>query len=248
MQNNSITKFTFVIPFRYRIDRIIPLRRVIEWLNGFNGTNILLIEQDTHSKIDQLSFKCDHHFVESSLPFNKSWAYNIAIKRVTSPYIIFLDADFIMDPQQLIDCLNVVDSYDCLVPTKTITNLSPMESNMDTRTILSIKRPEEKKTIMDHIVIFKRDSLLRIGGWNEDFFGGNDDNEFQEMKVKKMLNWKQMDFDGSHISHGFSGWDKSLLSRNEELMKFIKTQPDSFYPQHVQLVLPKIGYQNRFQL
>jgi hypothetical protein len=63
-----------------------------------------------------------------------------------------------------------------------------------------------------------------------------------------MLNWKQMDFDGSHISHGFNGWDQSLLGRNAELMKFIKTQPDSFYPQHVQSVLPKIGHQNRFQL
>lgn len=248
MQNTSISKFTFVIPFRYRIDRIIPLRRVIEWLNGFNGTNILLIEQDTHSKINHLTLKCDHYFVESSLPFNKSWVYNIALKRVTSPHIIFLDSDFIMDPQQLIECLNIADSYDCVIPTKTITNLNPMESNLDTRSIISIKRPEMKKTIMDHIVIFKRDSILRIGGWNEDFFGGNQENEFQEIKVKKMLNWKQMDFDGSHIAHGLSGWDQSLLTRNEELMKFVKTQPDGFYHQHIQSVLGKIGHQNRFQL
>ncbi len=248
MQNNTITKFTFVIPFRFRMDRIIPLRRVIEWLNGFNGTNVLVIEQDTHSKISNLSLKCDHHFIESSLPFNKAWAYNIALKRVTSPYIIFLDADFIMEPQQLIECLNMVESYDCIVPTKTITNLNPMESNMDTLSILSISRPELKKTIMDYIVIFNRESLLRIGGWNEDFFGGNEDNEFQEMKVKRMLNWKQMDFDGRHISHGFSGWDQNLLKRNSELMKFIKTQPDNFYNQHVNSVLGKIGYQNRFQL
>ncbi|NBO22861.1 glycosyltransferase, partial [bacterium] len=222
MQNTAIPKYTFIIPFRYRIDRIIPLRRVIEWLNGFNGTNILLVEQDTHSKINQFTFKCDHYFIESSLPFNKAWAFNVALKRVSSPYVIFVDADFIMDPQQLIECLNISGQYECVLPTKTITNLNPMESNLDTRTILTIRRPELKRSMLDHISIFKRESILKIGGWNEDFFGGNEDNEFQEMKIRKMLSFKQMDFDGSHISHGFNVGEQIMIQRNIELINFIK--------------------------
>lgn len=55
MQNTYIPKFTYVIPFRYRHDRIIPLKRVIDWLSGFQGIEVLLIEQDKHSKIEHLN-------------------------------------------------------------------------------------------------------------------------------------------------------------------------------------------------
>ena len=139
------------------------------------------------------------------------------------------------------------DNYDCVIPTKTVTNLNFQESNMDTRAMLAVSRPEEKKNILDHIVIFKRESLINIGGWNEDFFGGNDDNVFQEKKIKKMLKWKQMDYDGKHLIHGTPEVDLGLLNRNKQLMEMIDKQPDNFLIQHVQDVILKIGRLNRFQ-
>jgi glycosyltransferase involved in cell wall biosynthesis len=248
IENNTyLPKFTFIIPFRYRQDRIIHLRRVIEFLNGFNGTSVMVIEQDKHSKLAHLNLRCNHYFVENSVPFNKSWAFNIALKRVISPYVIFMDADFLMDPNELINCMKEADNYDCVLPTSTVTKLNFIESNTDTRTLLSIKRPENKKSMLDHIAIFKRESLINIAGWNEDFFGGNEDNIFQEKKVKKLLKWKQFEYDGKHLIHGAPEVDLGLLNRNKELIEAIDKQPDSFLVQHIHDVVSKVGKLNRFQ-
>jgi len=46
MQNLYKPKFTYVIPFRYSQDRILPLRRVVEWLSGYQGVEVLIVEQD----------------------------------------------------------------------------------------------------------------------------------------------------------------------------------------------------------
>ena len=55
MQNTYIPKFTYIIPFRYKPDRIIPLKRVIDWLSGFQGVDVIVVEQDKHSKIKNLN-------------------------------------------------------------------------------------------------------------------------------------------------------------------------------------------------
>ena len=109
MQNTYVPKFTYIIPFRFSPDRIISLRRVIDWLSGFQGIDVLIVEQDTHSKISHLNMRARHLFIESSLPFNKSWAFNVALKRCTSPIVVCADADFIMDPNDLIQSLNAID-------------------------------------------------------------------------------------------------------------------------------------------
>ena len=140
MQNTYIPKFSYVIPFRYRVDRIIPLRRVIDWLSGFQGIEILLIEQDKHSKISHLNLRVNHHFIKNEGPFNKGWAFNYAIKRALSNFIIFGDADFIMNPNDLIQSLKTLESCDCVIPTSNIINLEHVESVGDMNAIFNIKR------------------------------------------------------------------------------------------------------------
>jgi hypothetical protein len=58
-----VPKFSYIIPFKFRQDRIIPLRRVIDWLAGFQGIEVIVIEQDTHSKINHLNLKAKHIFI-----------------------------------------------------------------------------------------------------------------------------------------------------------------------------------------
>ena len=191
MNNTHVPKFTYVIPFRYRADRIIPLRRVVDLINGFQGSEILIVEQDKHSKISHLALKANHIFIENDLPFNKSWAFNVALKRVISPVVIFADADFILNPNQLIESLNVLENYDCVIPTSNIVNLSPQESAADLNTIFTINRKEYKFSMTNGCVIFKKEAILKIGGWNEDFIGVSHENQFQDHKIKTLLNYKQ---------------------------------------------------------
>jgi hypothetical protein len=90
---NQQNAFTFIIGYRHRIDRLNNLRRTLDWINGFSGGQIILVEQDKHSKISHLNLKCQHIFVKSNMPYNRSWAFNVGLKHAKSNLIVFSDSD-----------------------------------------------------------------------------------------------------------------------------------------------------------
>lgn len=245
MVQTYVPKFTYIIPFRFRLDRILPLRRVVEWLSGFQGIEILLIEQDRHSKIDNLNLKVNHIFLKSEAPFNKSWAYNVGMRRAQAPVIIFGDADFLMNPLELIECLKMVESHDCVFPTDKVVNLSAQESLMDTNSVLKLQRFQNKKNILDGISIFKKEAINRIGGWNEDLIGLGYENEFNILKIQKILNAKQMNYAGYHMFHHPDFTPQELIARNKQIYDIYKND-QNLIGQHIQQTLPKIGNMGRF--
>ena len=52
--------FSCIILYRHNIQRWNNLKRILEWLNGFSRVEIIIVEQDTHSKIGHLSFPGKH--------------------------------------------------------------------------------------------------------------------------------------------------------------------------------------------
>jgi glycosyltransferase involved in cell wall biosynthesis len=245
MVQSYVPKFTYIIPFKFSSDRILSLKRVVEWLSGFQGVEIMIVEQDTHSKIDYLNFKATHVFLKSTIPFNKSWAYNVGIKRAMSKTIIFGDADFVMNPMELIESLKMIDSFDCIIPTDSVVKLSPSESQMDTNSIFRIDRVETKSNILDGISIFNKDAIMKIGGWNEDMIGLGFENSFQEMKMNKYLNSKQLNFKGYHLFHQPDSTPQQLQMRNKQILE-VYSKDKNLIDQHVSQTLPKIGFANRF--
>jgi glycosyltransferase involved in cell wall biosynthesis len=246
MQNLYKPKFTYVIPFRYSRDRILPLRRTIEWLSGFQGIEVLIVEQDKVSKIAEMNLKARHIFLESDAPFNKGWAYNVALRRTTSNVLVFGDADFIMNPNEMIEGLKSLEFFDCIIPTKSISRLNNMESNADLSQIFTIKREEFKFNLCDGMSMFKRETIQKIGGWNEDILGNGYVNKFQDLKIKKMLNYKEMDFIGYHLYHIPTLPDQMLSQRNQSILEYYE-KPDSDLNQHINNTVPKAGFLNKYQ-
>lgn len=248
MQNTYTPKFTYVIPFRFRTDRIIPLRRVVDWLSGFQGIEIMIVEQDKNSKISGLNFRATHVFLQSEGPFNKSWAFNVALKRAKSNTLVFGDADFIMNPNHLIESLKMLESHDCVIPTDNLINLNHGESVGDMNAIFQIQRPGVKANLTDGISIFKKDSLYRIGAWNEDFFGIGFTNKFQDKKIKQLLKYKQMNFSGYHLFHQPDGFDMAMNQRNSQILDFFNDGDVNKLNQHINMSLPRMGLMNKMTL
>jgi hypothetical protein len=241
-------KLTFVIPFQFRPDRIIHLRRVVDWLQGFQGGEILIVEQGKNSHLNGLSIRANHIFVESDMPFNKSWLYNIALKRISSPLVVLIEADVIMNPQHFIESLKIADNFDCVVPCNNIIKLSIQESQQDFNNILSINRTESKQNLCDGIIIFKRESLWRIGGWNEDIMGLDGfDNKFQEMKIRKGLSVKEMEYSAYHFFHYPDKALDDLKNRNSQIYDHFIKADISALNLHINQTAPKIGCINKYQ-
>jgi len=245
MQNTYKPKFTYVIPFRYSPDRIMSLRRVLDWLSGYQGIEVIIVEQDKHSKIDHFTFKARHIFCESEAPFNKGWAYNVALRRSNSNILVFGDADFVMNPNELIEGLKALEFVDCVLPTNSVVKLNPNESNMDLGSIFNVKRSEPKTNLSDGVSLYKREAIMKIGGFNEDILGLGHCNKFQDLKIKRMLTYKTLDFIGYHISHRTIVEDASLVQRNQQIYDYYN-QPNSDLNSHIFSTVPKSGYVNKY--
>lgn len=248
MQNTFIPKFTYVIPFRFSNDRIIPLRRVLDWLSGFQNIEVMIVEQDKHSKISHLNLKANIVFVESDAPFSKAWAYNIAMKRSNSPFLIFGDADTVMNPHNLISSIKEAESSDCVLATSELIKLELNESVMDLNSILSLNKKGFTVNPFEGITIFKRESIQKVGGWNEDFLGsGGYESKFQDFKCSKLLNVKKMDFVGYHFPHLSYPFDLNLSQRNTQMLDTYSKIDVTQLQQHIQMSGPRVGLLNKYQ-
>lgn len=247
MQKTFVPKFSFIIPFRYEPDRIIPLRRVVEWLNGFQGVEVLIVEQDTHSKIEYMNLKAKHIFTESQYSFNKSWAYNVGLRWSTSNIVIFGEADTIMNPHDLIRSLETLETCDAVFPLKNIIKLDHQESLTDLSNIFRINKMGIPNTLTGGISLFKKESIQKIAGWNEDFVGISLENQFQDMMVKKFLNWKQMDFNGFHMNHQPEKFDINIHQRSQQILSTFEKADDNQLRNHINAVSQKAGALNKYQ-
>ena len=125
-----INTFTFVIGYRHSIDRLNNLKRTLDWINGFSGSQVLLIEQDSHSKISHFNLRCEHIFVKSKMPYNRSLAFNIGMKYAKSNIVVCGDSDLIMRPEDFIQGLKLLDQYEMVSPYNSVVDLTPQENNL----------------------------------------------------------------------------------------------------------------------
>lgn len=246
-------RVTYVIGYRHRMDRIINLRKVLEWLASFNNVDVIIVEQDKYSKISHLNLRATHVFIKSDKPYNRSWAFNVALKRNKNPVIIFGDCDIVMDPQELVNSINELNNFDVVSPYSSVLDLTPEETNYPFNMLPQIQRAgrgendNQKINLCGGIVIFKAESIVKIGGWNEDFVGWGGEDDFQTIKVKKLgLTYKEMPYRCYHFWHNRDQADMSNYQRTMNLLQQMSTLDVSKLQMHVNATVGKIGTLNKY--
>jgi len=244
--------FTFIIAYRHQPDRLKLLRRTIDWVNSFSGSQVILVEQDKHSKISNLDLKCKHIFVKSVMPFNKAWAFNIGLEYAKSEIIVFGDSDIVMRPDDFIKALGEVKNYDMVNPYNSVVDLTLEESNLPLEHIMNISRSgrgtddNQKINIGGGICIFRRESIIKIGGWCEDFLGWGGEDDYQELKIKKFLNWTELDSNCFHLYHIKQVVDQIHYSNNIGFLKKAASLSDDNFMRMINNSKPKIGKLNKY--
>ena len=244
--------FTYVIGYRHNLERLQNLRRVLDWINGFARVEVLLVEQDTHSKISHLNLKAKHIFTKSDMPYNRSWAFNVALKHANSNIIVFGDSDLIMVPNQFIAGLQAIQEYEMVSPYHSVVDLTPQESNLSLEQVININRPgrgetdNQKINISGGIAMFRRDAIQKIAGWNEDFIGWGGEDDFQTMKVKNFLTWTELQARCFHLYHERGMPDMKWYQRNLDLLSKTSQMDKSQLQKVILNQLPKIGMKNKY--
>jgi len=251
MKNNY--KFSFIICYRHRTDRLNPLKKVIDWINSFAGAEIILVEQDTNSKISELNLDAKHIFIESSELFNKSWGFNVGLKYSTTNKIIFSDTDIVMNPNKFIESINLLDKYDMVSPYNKVIDLNECESNLPMKNIMSINRlgrgdeDIQKINICGGIAMFTRSAIEKIHGWNELFVGWGAEDDFQSIKSKHFLNHIELTGNCYHLYHTRGLTDVDAYKRNLNLFNKYRLMSKGELSVNIKHLNNK-GLKNKYQL
>lgn len=247
-----MSAFTFIIGYRHKPDRLSNLRRTLDWINGFSGGQIILVEQDKHSKISHLNLKCQHIFVKSNQPYNRSWAFNIGLKYSKSNIICCGDSDLIMNPQDFINGLQAVQQYEMVSPYSSVVDLTPQESNFPLEAIVKIDRPgrgetdNQKINISGGISIFRKEALQKIGGWSENFIGWGGEDDFQTIKVQNFCTWSELQAKVYHLYHDKEAPDSKLYQRTLQILQKAHSMSKEDLAKSINNESQKIGMKNKY--
>lgn len=237
--------FTFIIGYRHSPDKFNNLRRTLDWINGFAGVDVILVEQDTHSKISHLNLKARHIFLKTDKPYNKSWGFNIGVKVSKSNVIVFSDLGIILNPNSFIEGLKLLEKYDMVSPVNKVIELQPNESGLQINDILNINRFGREKQLCESISIFRKDAILKIGGWYEELIGNGED-DFLSNKVKHFLNFTEMENNVYQLHYNREVPNMALQQRNLQLLQTLNNLSKEDLIKSINLSLPKISQINKY--
>jgi predicted glycosyltransferase involved in capsule biosynthesis len=244
--------FTYIISYRHSIERLNNLKRVLEWINAFSGAEVIVVEQDKHSKIKDIKLSCRHIFLKSNMPFNKSWGFNVGLKYANSNVIIFGDSDLIMDPQEFINSVRLLEQYEMVNPYNSVIDLNQQESGAGLENIMRINRPGRGETdiqkvpLCGGICIFRKDAIHKIGGWHENFVGWGGEDDFQSIKVKNFLSWHENSTKCYHLYHDRPAPDMKWYQRNLQLLQKLSPMSKEELQKVINTEVPKSGLKYKY--
>jgi glycosyltransferase involved in cell wall biosynthesis len=244
--------FTYIIGYRHRADRLNNLRRTLDWVNGFTNVQIILVEQDKHTKISHLNLRCEHIFVKSNMPYNRSWAFNVGLKYAKSQIVVFGDSDLIMNPEDFINGLKAMSEFEMVSPYSSVLDLTPQESGLPLEQVIKIERPgrgetdNQKINISGGIAIFRKESALKIGGWSEDFVGWGGEDDFQTIKVQHFLKWSELKAKCYHLYHSRETLDQKQYQKTLQILQKSSQLSREEIQRSIAMSSPKIGLKNKY--
>jgi hypothetical protein len=201
-------KFSYIIAYKHNEERILNLKRVISWIKSLGDVEIIIIEQDDSPKLpNEIEIDFNYKFIENKFPFCKSWAFNIGTNISTNEIIVFGDSDLIMNSDEFLSAISKLDSYEVVNPYKRVIDLKLNENDFTLEELSKIEREFrgekdiQKTPIAGGIIAFRKASLLKIGGWCEEFIGWGAEDDFQSIKIKMFLNWIEFDNRCYHLFH-----------------------------------------------
>jgi hypothetical protein len=166
--------------------------------------------------------------------------------------IVFGDCDLIMDPNKFIESLRMLDTYECVSPYSRVIDLLPNEIHLPLEQLQLINRPGRGETdiqkicLSGGIIMYRRASIIRIGGWCEDFIGWGGEDDYQSFKSKAFLNWFENTGTCFHLWHERGAPDPGPYHRNLELLNKLIVLPNQETEKLINASLPKIGLKNKY--
>ncbi len=166
----------------------------------FPDIEIILIEQDTESKLDlDKALNIEHLFIYNSGLFNRSWAFNCAARKSNKNIFVFADADIFLEKEGYIKCFEATGDFEAITPNKVeISNISIAEDTEDPIHFLNMRKLH---SFAGGMLIITRSAFEKIGGWDERFEGWGGEDDAMSHLIYNRLRSKSFNLPNYHIDH-----------------------------------------------
>lgn len=192
---------SYIIPYRSDNEgyRETNLKIVLEWLSNFDDLEIILVEQDAISRLDQRILPLDskHVFVFNQGIFNKAWALNVGFKEANGDVIAIGDSDITIDPKALANAFSTcLQRFDAVNPYSDLIDLSAeaskgiLLSDYKRDKLAPMMLDKNRKKVKEHlcfsggIVLFKSVFYEMLGGFDERFEGWGAEDDAMDIKIR----------------------------------------------------------------
>ena len=209
-------------------DRRKALMYVVSYLRQmFDRLNIIVVEQDTSPKLKAADLPhCQLIFVYNAGLFNRGWSNNVGVNATRRPFIAFADCDIFLKKESYLNCFDALQFFDAVDPKKSyITNVGlppdaicPHKSinhqEKDSQEVPSenlsgyrIKNRRYGNTFAGGIFFIRRQSLLALGLWDENFEGWGGEDNAMEHVIRLFLRQCRLQLEVFHIDHSRTRFD-----------------------------------------
>jgi predicted glycosyltransferase involved in capsule biosynthesis len=96
------------------------------------------------------------------------------------------------------------------------------------------------------IVIYRKESIFRIGGWNERFIGWGGEDNYQEFKTKNLISWVENKCRCYHLWHTRPSPDNKWYPKTMELLNKLMSMSVDDTIKLINNDLLRIGMKNKY--
>lgn len=248
--SSKVPEISYIIPFR-NIGRTDAIKTVVNNIRSqrFPVIDILLVEQDSESRIDLSEFKPVYYHLAletDRLLFNKSMAFNLAASKVKTDRVILHDADIMVQGNYTSSVHKILDTHTACHIGNSVIYADTESSNIINTTGLVTNQARCERVVG----YFEGGSLAchmnvywNCGAFNEDFWGyGCEDCDFYARLAANSVWCENRTFDFLHLWHGrVAGWNTHHdVNRRIEASLNSRSMAERIQLQYSQL--NKLGY------
>ena len=235
---------SFIISYREDTeDRKYNLKILLNWLSYMQdgNTEIIIVEQDSISKIDWLhTIKgkefIKHIFIKNDGIFNLGWGYNVGVYNSNSEIIIINSVDILIRPLSVKNSMEHLLRYDIVKPYKSTITLDKIETERFIGNNFNLQSTLTNNMFVDELIssgcfIIKKSVYMMLKGFDEDCYGyGYEDNiideKFSKLGLKSfVINdssvhlYHKNHVDNNDIYYSFTSINKLLFDEYKKMNK-----------------------------
>lgn len=250
-------KISYIIPYKHNNERFLNLKKVLLWLKTLRiDIRITIVEQlkskESFTLKDILS---DVNIISvfNNKNFNKSWLMNIGSKYNDCDVLIFGDCDMIMNNNDFLEAIKKISNNHVVSPYNRVIDLDYNNSLKNFSEIFKIggvgrgENDNQKINLCGGITLFRKDALLNIGGWSEEFEEWGCEDDYQTYKVNIFnLKYVECDFNSYHLYHNRNTINMEVYKRNFNILDTYTKMDINKHLNYIKSTFNKIGLLNKY--